>query len=231
MKTYLAVPFGEKDEAKKLGAWWDPICKKWYAPNGEAVLLERWKVNDDVITLVGEDRDYGGSKLFVDLIPRSCWFTNVRYCVHASDWDRLRAYVYGRVHYRCECCNIDTRNPNAPRLEAHERWDYNEETATQKLVRLVALCHECHQSTHMGLANVRGKGREARLHLEKVMGFTEEESARHIEGAFKLWRKRNLTEWRLDLSLITSNNIRLARSIDREVRSLVSKSRGAYAYG
>jgi hypothetical protein len=30
--------------------------------------------------LGGEDRSFGGG-LFVDLIPDSCWFTNVRSCV------------------------------------------------------------------------------------------------------------------------------------------------------
>lgn len=30
---YLDVPFHDKDEAKKLGAWWDPEKKKWYVKN------------------------------------------------------------------------------------------------------------------------------------------------------------------------------------------------------
>ena len=42
---YLQVPFGDKDEAKGLGAKWDPKKKKWYttASNpGQKKLLERW---------------------------------------------------------------------------------------------------------------------------------------------------------------------------------------------
>lgn len=30
MKTYLNVPFEEKDEAKALGAWFDGAKKRWY---------------------------------------------------------------------------------------------------------------------------------------------------------------------------------------------------------
>jgi hypothetical protein len=30
----LDVPFSEKDEAKGLGAWWDPDLKKWFVPRG-----------------------------------------------------------------------------------------------------------------------------------------------------------------------------------------------------
>jgi hypothetical protein len=31
-KTYLNVPYAEKDAAKALGAKWDATNKKWYAP-------------------------------------------------------------------------------------------------------------------------------------------------------------------------------------------------------
>ncbi len=31
----LEVPFKEKDQAKSLGAMWDPDIKKWFVPKGE----------------------------------------------------------------------------------------------------------------------------------------------------------------------------------------------------
>lgn len=45
MKIFLNVPFSEKDEAKALGAKWDSSEKKWYAPNGEQSLIDRWPSN------------------------------------------------------------------------------------------------------------------------------------------------------------------------------------------
>ena len=33
-KIILDVPFMEKDEAKMLGAQWDPEIKKWFVPPG-----------------------------------------------------------------------------------------------------------------------------------------------------------------------------------------------------
>lgn len=33
-KTYLTVPYTEKDAAKALGAKWDATKKKWYVPAG-----------------------------------------------------------------------------------------------------------------------------------------------------------------------------------------------------
>lgn len=32
-RIYLKIPYDEKDDAKKLGAWWDIEEKLWYAPN------------------------------------------------------------------------------------------------------------------------------------------------------------------------------------------------------
>ena len=43
----LSVPYAEKDEAKGLGAKWDPSAKKWYTlknnPNASE-LLEKWSI-------------------------------------------------------------------------------------------------------------------------------------------------------------------------------------------
>ncbi|WP_229204680.1 DUF5710 domain-containing protein [Duganella sp. CF458] len=41
--TVLNVPYAEKDEAKRLGAKWDPTRKKWYVPQGvSAEPFSRW---------------------------------------------------------------------------------------------------------------------------------------------------------------------------------------------
>ena len=69
-------------------------------------------------SLKGEDRTFGGNKLFIDLIPRSCWFTNVRKFIHNTDWDRVRNHIYNRTNNTCECCG-----EKCDRLEAHERWE------------------------------------------------------------------------------------------------------------
>ena len=38
-KTYLNVPYAEKDAAKALGARWDAAVKKWYAPGTVDITL------------------------------------------------------------------------------------------------------------------------------------------------------------------------------------------------
>jgi hypothetical protein len=42
-KTYLAVAYADKDEARALGARWDREARSWYAPPGTALApLARW---------------------------------------------------------------------------------------------------------------------------------------------------------------------------------------------
>ena len=220
-KIYLGVPFSEKDDAKELGAKWDPIKKMWYTTAEGKKLIERWPINDKPVELIGEDRNFGGNDLFVDLIPSTCWFTNVRSCIHPSDWDRVRKYVYERVNNCCECCGVDTKKEKI-QLEAHERWYYDKENETQKLMRIIALCSNCHQTTHIGLAGIKGKSDEAKQHLCKVRKFTLEECEKHIKEAFSIWNERNKFDWELDLTLITSNNIKLSNTVNKDERKHIA---------
>jgi putative DNA primase/helicase len=41
-KTYLAVPYTERLQAKKLGAKWDKVAKSWYTTELELSQFERW---------------------------------------------------------------------------------------------------------------------------------------------------------------------------------------------
>lgn len=61
------------------------------------------EINNENI-LIGEDREFNGNDLFIDLIPKSCWFSNVRTSVVKKDWDRLRKHIYDRVNNKCEIC-------------------------------------------------------------------------------------------------------------------------------
>ena len=77
-RIWLDVAFAEKDEAKAHGARWDPTARRWYAPRPGMTALDRWQALPDVPNLFpGEDRNFGPG-LFVDLVPSSCWFSNVR---------------------------------------------------------------------------------------------------------------------------------------------------------
>jgi hypothetical protein len=91
-RVWLDVQFAEKDQAKAAGAYWDARARRWYTPRPGMPGLDRWVAPPDVPDpLPGKDRSFG-SGLFVDLVPTSCWFTNVRSCVDQRDWERYAGW-------------------------------------------------------------------------------------------------------------------------------------------
>jgi hypothetical protein len=205
-RIWLDVSFGDKDTAKAAGARWDAAERRWYAPQPGMPGLDRWTPLPDL--LPGEDRAYGQG-LFVDLIPQTSWFENVRSAVDPRDWDRLRSMVYRRAGYRCEACGTAGDRDRGLRLEAHERFTYDIPSGIQRLVRLVCLCHWCHTATHLGMAGLRGVRDEAIAHLITVTGMSPAQAGEHIDAAFARWERRSRVSWQVDLSLITAAGIRL----------------------
>ena len=70
-----------------------------------------------------------------EMVPEECWFSNLRSVLKPADWDIVRRDAYKRAGGRCCICGR-----TGERLEAHERWSYDEEKALQKLETVVALC-------------------------------------------------------------------------------------------
>jgi Domain of unknown function (DUF5710) len=208
-RMWLDVPFAEKDEAKALGARWDPQARRWYATRATMAALQRWAPLPEIpMMLPGEDRTFGRG-LFVDLVPSSCWFTNVRSCVDQRDWERLRRMVVDRAARRCEACGQGQQAAERRWLEVHERWAYEEEAAVQSLRRLICLCTGCHSATHMGLAGLKGIAAEAKAHLAAVNRWTPDQVEEHISAAFALFHQRSRDEWSLDLRILESAGVRV----------------------
>ncbi len=173
--------------------------------------LAQWIALPDVPDLLpGEDRAFGAG-LFVDLVPSSCWFTNVRSCVSPQDWERLRRMIVSRAGQRCETCRRPADRMTGRWLEAHERWAYDTATSVQSLRRLICVCTDCHQATHYGLAAINGRDREALDHLCSVTGVSRPEAELHVEAAFETWHDRSLTTWDLDLGILTSAGVTVQR--------------------
>ncbi|OLT19601.1 DNA primase [Pseudonocardia sp. CNS-139] len=212
-RVYLDVPYAEKNAAKAAGARWDPAARRWYDPRPPTAALERWAALPEVPELLpGEDRTFGHG-LFVDLVPTTCWFTNVRTCVSPRDWDRLRRMILGRAGHRCEICGATEDRTVQRWLEAHERWHYQatgELGGVQALRRLICLCSPCHLVTHFGHANVTGRTEEAFAHLRAVTGMTQQQAVEHVFAAERLWLQRSEKTWDLDLRMLTDAHVALA---------------------
>ena len=210
-RIWLDVAFAEKDEAKAHGARWDPTARRWYAPGPGMRTLDRWQALPDVPNLLpGEDRNFGPG-LFVDLVPCSCWFSNVRSCVDQRDWERLRRMITNRADQRCEVCRRGQDREARRWLEAHERWAYDDSNNVQALRRLICLCTDCHTTTHFGLASINGKSTEAFKHLSTITGLPADQVSQHIDAAFALRRRRSVIAWELDLSILVRAGVAVAK--------------------
>lgn len=213
MPSYFKIPHDEKEAAKALGARWSQDLELWFAPDVpvgvDAALAARWpRTNPQppIDTFPGEDRTFGAlPRLGLDLIPSTCWFTNVRSCVARDDWKRIALGVKARAGRKCELCG---NAPNATHkifLEPHERFAY--EQGTQVLRRLVCVCSRCHLSLHFGHARATGQEDAARDHLMAVNGWDKQLVDQHIDEAFALWAQRSRQEWALDLSVIQATGL------------------------
>jgi hypothetical protein len=144
-------------------------------------------------------KDEPRTLLTIELVPKTCWYRNVRSHVSAQEWERLKALTFGRAGRRCEICG--GRGERWP-VECHEIFSYDDENRVQKLERLAALCPRCHEVKHIGLAGMRGRRREAVEHLARVNGWSTEDALIYIEVCFEVWSRRSLHPWRLDISYL-----------------------------
>lgn len=137
--------------------------------------------------------------LTIELVPESCWYSNVRSQVSQREWDKLRKATYQAANYCCEICGgKGTKHP----VECHEVWHYDDEQRIQKLARMIALCPACHEVKHMGLANVRGRSEMACEHLAKVNGWSIQQTNDYVRQCFQVWQERSQHEWTLDISYL-----------------------------
>ncbi|MBR4943618.1 MAG: HNH endonuclease [Clostridia bacterium] len=139
-------------------------------------------------------------KLTFELVPEECWYCNLRSILKAKDWDTVRRDAYARANGRCMICGRP-----AKRLEAHEKWSYDEERAVQKLEDVVALCHNCHEVKHISRTQLIGRGAEAMEHFMKVNKCSQMEYHSALGEANEEYFRRNRVEgWSTDISWLES---------------------------
>ncbi|MBR6736920.1 MAG: hypothetical protein IKL82_00975 [Clostridia bacterium] len=101
-------------------------------------------------------------KLNFEIVPTGAWNNNLRTVLSKRAWDFIRKDAYARSGHKCAICG------KKGRLEAHEKWSYNKETATQTLDDVIAVCHACHSVIHISRTQLLGYEDSAIKHFEKV---------------------------------------------------------------
>lgn len=140
----------------------------------------------------------------MELVPKTCHYSNVRTTLKPKQWDLIRFKAYEDAGYVCQICGQTGLEQGYPhKLECHEIWAYNDATRVQKLIGLIALCPLCHQVKHIGRANAMGKQAEVFKQLEEVNKWSHKEIVEHVAEAFETYFERSKFEWRLDISMLT----------------------------
>jgi hypothetical protein len=195
MKVVLALPYERKDEFKqKYGKMlrWNPEDKVWSWIGGKGLPEE---LKEFLARSYYTPPVSGGPRLTIELVPKTCWFSNVRNHVSNEEWKAISRQVSCGALNRCQICG--GRSPIGARVECHEVFLYDEQTRTQKLVSLVALCRPCHSVKHIGRTQMEGHEPEALVQLATVNGWTHEapcgENVRRSSGRSILVLSRNIS--------------------------------------
>lgn len=135
-------------------------------------------------------------KLNFEFVPDGCWYSNLRSELPKKLWDIVRKDAYARANGKCMICGRP-----AKRLEAHEKWSYDEKTATQKLEDVIAVCHTCHSVIHIGRTQLMGEEDKAIAQFIRVNKCSYADYRKALGEANARHRKLNeIPEWNLDIS-------------------------------
>ena len=136
-------------------------------------------------------------KLNFELIPDSCWFSNLRSALPKEVWDKIRKKAYAKAGGKCSICGKNAK------LEAHESWDYDEKNNVQKLKRIIAVCHDCHSVIHIERTRLLGNELAAERHFMQVNNCSYAEYRKALGKANEDHQRRNkVLEWQVDTSYL-----------------------------
>ena len=157
-------------------------------------------------------------ELHCELVPKTCWYSNMRDHLKQSQWDKIRRWCYERAGHVCEICGDSGKNQGRNHaVEAHEIWHYDDPTKTQTLKGLIALCPACHNVKHYGRAQIVGTDKSARFQLKKVnTHWSWKDVFAHCEAAINTYEERSNHNWTLNMDYLKAEfglDIKIKREI------------------
>lgn len=155
-------------------------------------------------------------KLEIELVPSTCFFTNLQSILDNADWDTLRKKILKNADYKCEICGEKGE-------ELHEVFEYEEIYADdipepmriQKLSHCQKICFLCHEAKHFGIAQVKGNGERAKETLMRVNGWDDKQTEKYVREKFSEWHKRSRYKWILDIKKMSDYKIDMTKYIDK----------------
>lgn len=93
--------------------------------------------------------------IFFQLIPPRAFGQKVKTIVGDYNWQKISKKVRESANYTCAYCG--EYHPEKWGTDAHEEWDWDFETGTQKLKAIKCVCKKCHMTVHPGANNYFGR--------------------------------------------------------------------------
>ena len=120
--------------------------------------------------LFSKPKESLAGKILPDMIPWEMAGINVRSRLPDDEWNELALYAKRRQGFKCEVCGGHGKEQGFNHaVEAHEIWQHDHATRTQKLLGIVVLCPLCHKFKHIAFADSKGYGRQVRLTYRRSM--------------------------------------------------------------
>jgi len=163
-------------------------------------------------------------KLSIELIPSTCFFSNVRSMVSSKDWNKIRGISYMNADNKCEICGSTGKKQGYNHnVQCHEVFEYYDKLCVQKLVKLVSLCVVCHLVKHIGRSIKVGKKDECFAQLAKVNKWNQQQINEHIETSFEVYKERSQFEWSLDLTILNDEPYNLKINLNAKRKFAINK--------
>ena len=131
-------------------------------------------------------------------IPPESHGKNLRSMLPKEDWDLLRIDCYTKADYLCELCG--SKGKKHP-VEAHEEWEFNVKKRTQVLIKISALCPDCHLVKHIGRASHVGKFEKAFKHFCKVNKLKKEDGETALRDILNNQLSLMTTTYKIDIEI------------------------------
>ena len=188
----LLVPCDLRDEARRIGARWDPDLRVWSIARSHSSKAPRRML--PLRDRPGVEPPY----IRINLIPQTSWGRNLRALMPKDEWREFaRRHVYARTGSVCLVCG--GRGPEWP-VEADEVWRFDD--GVQRLVDVVPLCPCCHEVRSAGYATSHGRGEDAARHLAWVERIALPNARTRIADALETWQHRSRRVWHIDTSIM-----------------------------
>lgn len=165
---------------------------------------------------IGIPSSFVKKELHCELVPKTCWYSNVRDHTTQTQWDKIRNVCYKLANYRCEICgDTGIHQGRKHRCEAHEIWKYDDVNRLQTLIGLISLCPRCHEVKHYGRATILGNDKRARFHLKYINShWTWGQVFKHCENAIAQYEERSKYDYELNMDWLNKTfnlNIKIHR--------------------